>query len=168
MIRRFGSAPDPDRRYRPRPGVYAVLVAEDGLLATFQEAPWPELQLPGGGVDPGEQPLHALHREVREETGHAIAAPRRLGAFRRFTYMPEYDLFAEKLCHVYLARVGRRLGPPLEPGHHAVFVPWEVAAERLAGRATGISAAGLPGCWASGCRGAARGYWVPSNSTSTH
>ena len=132
MNRRFGPHPDPARRYTPRPGVYAVIDAGDGILATFQEEPRPELQLPGGGIDPGEQPLPALHREVMEETGYLIHAARRLGMFHRYTYMPEYDLFAQKLCHVYLARLGPRRGAPTEPGHTAVFLPWDVAADRLA------------------------------------
>jgi 8-oxo-dGTP diphosphatase len=37
--------------------------------------------------------------------------------------MPEYDLWAEKLCTVYLARPVRALGPPSEPGHAAVWMP---------------------------------------------
>jgi 8-oxo-dGTP diphosphatase len=42
--------------------------------------------------------------------------------------MPEYDLWAEKVCQVYLARPVRRLGPPLEAGHQAV---WLQVAEAL-------------------------------------
>jgi 8-oxo-dGTP diphosphatase len=132
MNRRFGRWPDAGRFYRPRPGVYAVIAAGDSILATFQEEPRPELQLPGGGIDPGEQPLSALYREVLEETGHAIHSPRKLGMFHRYTYMPEYDLHAQKLCHVSLARLGPRRSDPTEPGHTAVFLPWDVAAERLA------------------------------------
>ena len=92
------------------------------MLVTHQAAPVPELQLPGGGIDPGEQPLQALHREVFEETGWLIARPRRLGAFRRFTYMPEYGIWAEKLCVVYRADPVRALGDPPEPGHRAVWI----------------------------------------------
>lgn len=132
MNRRFGPQPDPGRSYTPRPGVYAIIDAGDGILATFQEAPRPELQLPGGGIDPGEQTLAALHREVLEETGYGIHSARRLGMFHRFTYMPEYDLFAQKQCHIYLARLGPCRGLPTEAGHAAVFLPWAVAAERLA------------------------------------
>jgi len=132
MNRRFGRQPDPDRFYRPRPGVYAVIEAGDGILATFQHAPRPELQLPGGGIDPGEQPLSALYREVIEETGYAIHSARRLGMFHRYTYMPEYDLFAQKQCHIYHARLGPRRSDPAEPGHTAVFLPWDVAVGRLA------------------------------------
>ena len=98
MIRRFGDAPEPGRRYVLRRGVYAVLPLGGDLLLTLQSQPHPDLQLPGGGIDPGESPIAALHREVIEETGWRIADPRRIGAFRRFAYMPEYDLWAEKLC----------------------------------------------------------------------
>ncbi|MBK5926265.1 NUDIX domain-containing protein [Rhodobaculum claviforme] len=133
MIARFGAARDPRRRYRLRRGVYAVLIRDGRVLLTHQAAPIPEVQLPGGGVDPGEGALPALHREVWEETGWSIAAPRRLGAFRRFTYMPEYDLWAEKLCEIYLARPVRRLGPVPEAGHTALWLPPDVALARLAG-----------------------------------
>jgi 8-oxo-dGTP diphosphatase len=134
MIRRLGEVPRAVETYRHRAGVYAVLLREGDVLLTHQEAPVPEVQLPGGGIDPGEQPLAALHREVFEETGWTIAAPRRLGAFRRFTFMPEYGIWAEKLCTVYLAQPVRRYGPPSEPGHTALWAPLATA-PALAGNA---------------------------------
>jgi len=131
MIRRFGDSPVWGRTYRMRPGVYALLPLGNRLLLTHQAAPHPEYQLPGGGIDRNEQPLAALHREVFEETGWHIAAPRHVGAFRRFTFMPEYDLWAEKLCHIYIARPVRRIGPPLEPGHCAIWMPLAAAGRYL-------------------------------------
>ncbi|MEM7470347.1 MAG: NUDIX hydrolase [Pseudomonadota bacterium] len=122
MIRRFGEPYQASKRYTYRPGAYAILWDGHAILTTFQAEPEPEYQLPGGGIDPGETPIQALHREVREETGWKIANPRRLGAFRRFVYMPEYDLWAEKLCHIYLARPVTCSSPPLEPGHSAVWM----------------------------------------------
>lgn len=132
-MRRVGHSPDPSRRYTPRPGVYAILPHAGGLLLTAQvDAAWNgnhferaglEVQLPGGGIDPGESPLTALHREVHEETGWRITAPRRLGAFRRFVFMPEYDLWAEKICTVYLARPTQRAGPPTDPAHETLVLP---------------------------------------------
>ncbi len=131
MIRRFGDPPERGRRYRLRPGVYAVLPRGRDLLLTHQADPTPEFQLPGGGIDPGESPLAALHREVLEETGWRIAPRRRLGAFRRFTFMPEYDLWAEKLCTIYLAHPVRPHGPASEPGHRAIWMPADTAARCL-------------------------------------
>lgn len=119
MIPRYGPAPQPSARYRRRPGAYGVLIRDGLVLLTHQIAPAPEFQLPGGGIDPGEGPIAALHREVLEETGWTIGVPRLIGSYRRFCYMPEYDLFAEKRCSVWLARPILRRGPPVEIGHSA-------------------------------------------------
>jgi 8-oxo-dGTP diphosphatase len=129
MIRRYGEPIRREKNYRLRVGVYAILPMDGAVLLTHQSSPFAEFQLPGGGIDSGESPLAALHREVLEETGWRIAAPRRLGAFRRFTYMPQYDFWAEKICHVYLARPVRQVMAPTEPGHTALWSQAPVAAE---------------------------------------
>lgn len=131
MIRRVGEPVRAGMRYRQRPGAYAILPRDGRVLLTHQAEPIPEFQLPGGGIDPGESPLPALHREVWEETGWRIGAPRRVGAFRRFTYMPDYDLWAEKVCHVYVAWPVLRLGPPVEAGHTAHWVDARLAVALL-------------------------------------
>lgn len=131
MIRRFGSPPEAGRIYTPRPGAYAILPREGQLLLTVQMEEQPDIQLPGGGIDPGETPVSALHREVFEETGWRIASPRRLGVFRRFVFMPEYDLWAEKICHIYLARPTRQIGPPLEEDHEVIWASPSTAADLL-------------------------------------
>lgn len=132
MIRRFGETPKTGTKYIRRPGVYAILPRGGQLLLTHQEEPEPEVQLPGGGIDPGESPIRALHREVFEETGWAITAPRRLGAFRRYVYMPEYDLWADKICIIYTALPVRPLGPPAEAGHTAIWASPDFAARAIA------------------------------------
>ena len=131
MIRRFGETPEAGRKYTRRVGVYALLPRGGQLLLTCQTEPGPDLQLPGGGIDPGESPISALHREVYEETGWHVANPRRVGAFRRFTYMPEYDLWAEKVCLIYRARPVRRKGPPSEAFHEALWMETADAVELL-------------------------------------
>lgn len=131
MIRRFGEQPRDGQAYKRRPGAYAILTRGSDLLLTHQSEPLPEFQLPGGGIDPGESPLAALHREVFEETGWTIAAPRRVGTFRRFTFMPEYNLWAEKICTVYVAWPAHQIGPPSERGHTAVWMAPEIAIQKL-------------------------------------
>ena len=81
MIRRYGEAVKVGKPYRRRPGVYAVLYDGTSVLLTHQAAPIPEFQLPGGGIDRGENPIAALHREVMEETGWHIGNLRRIGTF---------------------------------------------------------------------------------------
>jgi len=132
-MRRFGEPYPAEKRYKLRPGVYAVLADRDQLLLTEQNDQWdgPQLQLPGGGIDPGESPLEALHRECMEEIGWRIAPLRRLGAYRWFVFMPEYDLWAEKICHIYLARPVRKIAEPSEPDHISLWMDAEIAAEKL-------------------------------------
>lgn len=121
MIRRVGNVPQRGQSYKLRPGAYAILPIKRRFLLTAEIAGDIDIQLPGGGIEPGETPLQALYREVREEIGWSISRPRRIGAFRRFVFMPDYDLWAEKLCHVYVARPVRQLYAPSEP-HHETLV----------------------------------------------
>ncbi|MFE0461331.1 NUDIX hydrolase [Kitasatospora sp. NPDC058965] len=70
---------------RTRVSAYAIVV-DDGrmLLARLAEAspvfPPGRWHLPGGGIDPGEQPVQALTRELLEETGLQLATARLLDA----------------------------------------------------------------------------------------
>ena len=130
-MRRYGESKILGQVYKPRPGAYAVLPRDGQVLLTYQAGIHHEFQLPGGGIDPGESPLAALHREVFEETGWRIAAPRFLGAFRRFVFMPEYDLWAEKICHIYSARPVRKLAEPPEADHSVHWASPEQAALSL-------------------------------------
>ena len=104
MIKTYATEIERGKKYFYRPGVYVILPIGRQILLTFQADPHNEFQLPGGGIDAGEQPITALYREVMEETGWIIGRPKKIGAFRRFVYMPEYNMRAEKLCHIYLAK----------------------------------------------------------------
>ena len=73
MIPRIGEAVRHDVKYTRRPGAYAVLERNGQILLTHQMEPEPEFQLPGGGIDPGEHPIFALHREIYEETGWRVS-----------------------------------------------------------------------------------------------
>jgi 8-oxo-dGTP diphosphatase len=132
MIRRYGGPVKRDKPYILRPGAYCLILRGDAALLTFQADPFYELQLPGGGIDPGEHPIPALHREVMEETGWTVRVNRKIASYRRFTFMPEYDMWAEKICHIYLASPGLRKGPPIEENHTAVWMPVREAVHELA------------------------------------
>lgn len=118
-MKRIGEPWVASRRYRDRIGVYGLIRHPDGrLLCVHQVTPdKSEMQLPGGGVDPGEQPLAALHREVREETGWVIGTPRHFATFQSYTWLWDYRYWARKVHVVWLARAIHPLGPPTEPGH---------------------------------------------------
>ncbi|AEI96084.1 NUDIX domain-containing protein [Roseobacter litoralis] len=131
MIPRVGHAPEANRRYTARPGTYAILPLKDRFLLTLQVADRLDVQLPGGGIDPGEHPLQALHREVMEEIGWRISRPQKMGVFRRFTYMPDYDLWAEKICHIYVAKPVLQIADPIEEDHETLLLPADQAIDAL-------------------------------------
>ncbi|MEM0988121.1 MAG: NUDIX domain-containing protein [Pseudomonadota bacterium] len=128
-MRRIGEPWLPDRPYRDRRGVYAMILGRDGHLLLVDERG--ELQLPGGGIDPGESPWQALHREVREETGWRITDIRHFDAFQRFTFMPDYGYWAHKRQLICLARAVRPLSAPTEDWHQPLWMAPEDAALKL-------------------------------------
>ena len=68
-----------------RVAAYAVVTDADGrvLLAHWIDGRRPAWTLPGGGLEPGEDPAHAVRREVREETGFRVAIDELLGIHSR-------------------------------------------------------------------------------------
>ncbi|UZN03904.1 NUDIX hydrolase [Cellulomonas sp. S1-8] len=63
-----------------RVAAYAVVVDEGRLLlAHWAEGGLSGWTMPGGGIDPGEDPAHAAVREVREETGYDVELDELLG-----------------------------------------------------------------------------------------
>ncbi|QIK40019.1 NUDIX domain-containing protein [Pontivivens nitratireducens] len=130
-MRRFGEAIKSGQAYADRPGAYAIIADGAWLLLARTTVRDQTLLLPGGGIDKGEHPLAGLHREVIEETGWRVARPRRLGAYQRYVFMPEYGWWAHKICAVYLCHPVRQLAPPTEPDHFPVWMRATDAAERL-------------------------------------
>ena len=128
-MRRYGEPIKQNIDYKIRVGVYGIIYVGNEILLTEQDED--EIQLPGGGVDNGEQKNHALIREVREETGWKINPIKHLGAYQRFVFMPEYYLWAHKICHVYYCKGIYPLSAPLEENHLPLLVAPDQAIKLL-------------------------------------
>ncbi|MBN9183107.1 NUDIX hydrolase [Microbacterium sp.] len=68
-----------------RVAAYAVIVDDDQriLLSHWIEGRRPAWTMPGGGLEPGEDPERAVKREVREETGYRAQVGELLGIHSR-------------------------------------------------------------------------------------
>lgn len=74
------------------------------------------LEIPGGVVDPDEQPIEAARRELLEETGFSCGKLEPLGAVE-----PNPALF-DNLCHMFLATDLERVGGPTGDGEEEIEV----------------------------------------------
>lgn len=89
--------------YRPRPAAYAVVLDESGRVACVTEASG--LYLPGGGIDPGEDALAAVHREVAEECARALEIVAPLGEAIQYYRSAAGETF-ELRASFFLGRFG--------------------------------------------------------------
>jgi putative (di)nucleoside polyphosphate hydrolase len=62
-------APDADAAYRRGVGIMLLNPAGLVFVAKRIDMPSDAWQMPQGGIDPGEDPATAAHRELKEETG---------------------------------------------------------------------------------------------------
>lgn len=79
-----------------------ALTPEHEVITTYQFRPGPEqwmYELPGGGVEPSEEPKAAAIRELREETGYEPREVSLLGQSCRDAYMNgEWNFFFAAGC----------------------------------------------------------------------
>jgi 8-oxo-dGTP diphosphatase len=71
----------PVNRLQWRPSVYGVVIKDGKILLSKQ---FGRYDLPGGGLDLGEEPENGVIREVKEETGIEVKNPKILGVKNSF------------------------------------------------------------------------------------
>ncbi len=108
--------------------INVIPLAEDGHVLFVRQYRFGTesftLEIPGGMCDPGETPLAAARRELREETGHAAGEIVALG------FVHPNPALQSNRCHTFLARDLRAAGAP-QPDAHEEFELARVPLERV-------------------------------------
>ena len=129
----FGEGVNSGIKYNRRVGAYGIIFHKKEFLLTEQITSEGniEVQLPGGGLEKNESLIHALYREVLEETGWGIRVLKKEGVFQRFTYMPEYKMWAQKVCHIYICVATMQKTKKLEKDHRFITMNKKKSLARL-------------------------------------
>ena len=104
-------------KLEPDTAVVLALTREGDAVLVRQFRPGVEeelLELPGGAVDPGEEPLAAARRELLEETGYA-------GELAHAATMVDCA-YSTRVRHVFVARDARRVAEPTPDEHESPAV----------------------------------------------
>lgn len=119
-IQEIFGAPEPQREYRLRPSVYAILINPEGQIALVQAVSQtgPRYFLPGGGLEQNERPEEALLREIHEETGYGAHILWHLAAADQYVPAQNPAQGWLKRSQFYLAETD---GPPETEGEYPVL-----------------------------------------------
>lgn len=127
-IKTFGTRLD-GITYTERPGAYAFIsndLREIALIKTSYG-----LFLPGGGIDPGEDDLTGLQRELREEIGYELVKATFLMRAAQYHWSEFYRRHFKKIGSFYQAQATPPPRDTWAPGHALVWAPVDRAAAEL-------------------------------------
>ncbi len=116
-----------DHPYRLRKSARAILLDEQGNIATQYLQTYTYHKLPGGGVNQGESVEEALKREVLEEVGCDCEIMKALGMV--IEYRNEHNMIHLSFC--FVAKVIGEIGETrleekeIEEGHTTLWLPAE-------------------------------------------
>jgi diadenosine tetraphosphatase ApaH/serine/threonine PP2A family protein phosphatase/8-oxo-dGTP pyrophosphatase MutT (NUDIX family) len=114
--------------YHVRPGAYAIIPDEAGRIAVMKIGP-EHYFLPGGGMEPHENPHQALSRELREECGREVQILRKLGEATQLINTADRRL--AKHGYYFEAAFAGEQQCAIEPDHELIWMTPSQAVESL-------------------------------------
>jgi 8-oxo-dGTP diphosphatase len=114
--------------YVLRPGGYGVISDDTKRIALVVTGGG--VYLPGGGQEPGESALVALHREVLEECGLVVEVKSPIGMADELAFAEDLDQHFCKRCSFYSAVV-IALGQVVETDHRLIWLEPDKALGQL-------------------------------------
>jgi bis(5'-nucleosidyl)-tetraphosphatase len=118
----------PETRPRTRKAGAIILSGVDrSRVLLLGSGRWNDWQFPKGHVDPGENELQTMHREVKEEAGLEVIVLRELPVFR-YSNAPDGDIDLRMYC------VRSKDDAALKtefPNDELLWVPYDAVGEKL-------------------------------------
>lgn len=105
---------DPNGTRTFRPSVRGIVI-RDGKVLMIHSRKYDYYKFPGGGIEPGEEMIAALCREVAEESGFCVipGSIREYGLVRKISRSGETDIFDQENFY-YLCDVSDAVGQTLD------------------------------------------------------
>lgn len=119
----------PNFSYVERPGAYAFLLNAGGELALIKTSFG--LFLPGGGLDPGEDEVTGLARELHEEIGYRLVSADFLMKAAQFHWSEFYKKHFKKVGSFFEVEATPPPASQCADGHELVWAPLDLAARDL-------------------------------------
>jgi 8-oxo-dGTP diphosphatase len=128
----FGE-PEPGRDYPDRPAAFGI-AERDGEIALVRiekpdAAPW--FDLPGGALDPGEDPAQAVAREFAEETGLVVTAGEAFAQADQYFVNTEGKPYNNRGVFMVARVAGEAPERKVEDDHELVWIEPRAALTRL-------------------------------------
>lgn len=123
----LGDAEKLGEQYQLRKSARAILLNDNGEMATQYLTNYTYHKLPGGGVDPGETVEEALKREVLEEVGCNCEITKPIGI--TIEYRNKYNML--HISYAFAVKVIGEMGEPaleegeIEEGQTTLWLPPE-------------------------------------------
>lgn len=130
MIRPSFGRPEPGVTYVDRPGAYGLLwdAAHTHLAMIRLNF---GLFLPGGGLDPGEDPVDGLRRELREEIGYELTSALAVGEAEQYHRSEFYGAHFRKIGHFFRIEATPPPRPTFQAEHALEWMRPDRAAREL-------------------------------------
>jgi 8-oxo-dGTP diphosphatase len=127
-IRAFGEEL-PGVTYVERPGAYAIILNERDEIAVVKTSYG--YFLPGGGLDPGEEFVDGLARELDEEIGYQLVSATYFLVAAQFHWSEHYQKHFKKIGAFFEVEAQPPSVPQFADGHSLVWMPRQLAARDL-------------------------------------
>ncbi len=115
----FGT-PEPGANYVDRPGAYAFLFNKHFELAILQTTFG--TFLPGGGLDPGENDLAGLTRELQEEMGVKLQSAELVCRAGQYLYSRHYQKHFKKIGAFYRVQLAQPIRLKMQKDHELLWI----------------------------------------------